>query len=608
MSVPTLRPYQVAMLDAIVASLGAGLRRVLCQASTGTGKTVAFAALLQWPGIAAWLRSLPPGPGAKLLIIAHREELLDQSLAKIQRANPGLMASIEQGDRYANSYSDVVIASIQTLAAQKFRRLDRLLGRHTFRIVIIDEAHHAASPTYRNALVRLGFLPPADATAKGGIEAATYDDVAKMEAALRGWDAVAPTDRLLVGVTATPNRTDAIGLACVFQSLVHSYGLKQAIDDGWLVPIKPWVINTSEDLDSVRTSHGDFNQKDLAEAVNCVRRNRLAVDAWKLYASDRSTIAFTVDVQHAHDLAAVFSYNGIQARAMSGETPKDERRDILTRYLSGQIQVVTNCMVLSEGTDLPRTSCILHAKPTKSATLYEQMTGRGLRLFDGKADCLILDVVDIAEKHSLQTAPILYGLPPGLKSEGEDLRQQTAALDELREKYPFFDLDAQLAKGGASVRELLDRAKTFDVWTVPSLGTLAGSVSMNWIRVGADTFRLQYPWSDGIEILSVQPDVLGHYDLSLTLRPAQGGAVRQRTIGAQIPSAQAALQLAEAFLGQERASVSKLKDKEARWRSRPASPKQIAYLQRLRVPFNPTSLTMGEASDKIDLASARRGR
>lgn len=604
---PALRPYQSDGLAATAAARDQGLNRILLKLPTGTGKTVMFAAMLQWPALKAWLETFPVNQ-RRMLVIAHREELLEQAAEKIQRANPGLMVAIEQGDRHANGYSDVVVASIQTLQAMKFRRLQRLLTRHNFRLVIVDEAHHAAAPTYRTALVHLGFLPPADISESGELEAASHDDVAQMAQALEGWDLRAPKDRLLVGVTATPNRTDAIGLGCVFQTIAYSYALRAAIEDGWLVPITPWVVETSESLDGVRITAGEFNQKDLASTVNTPARNRLAVDAWQRYAAGRSTIAFSVDVAHAHALADAFVAAGVRAKAISGETPKDERRATLSAFTRGELDIITNCMVLTEGTDLPLASCILHAKPTKSATLYEQMTGRGLRIHPGKTDCVVIDLVDIARKHSLQTAPVLYGLPPGLSAKGKNLATFERELDEFRQKHPGFDVDEAIAAGARTLEQLVARAATFDIWTVQELGAFGRGRALDWIKVSEETYRLQYPWQDGYEALTVQKDLLGHWDLSLTLRPLGGGAVRQRTLATQVASADAAAGLAEAFVLQERRSVTKLANVDAPWRKAPATENQIALLRKLRAPFNPKTITKGEASNLITSWQARKGR
>jgi len=605
LSAPTLRPYQLKAGEALEgAFFDAGQNRVLIKKPTGTGKTVWFAALLkEFPRLRAWLEQFPEKQ-RKMLVIAHREELLDQAAAKIRAQNPGLMVDIEQGPRFANRYSDVIIASIQTLQASKFKRLRDLMRFSTFRIVVVDEAHHAAAATYRTALVHLGFLPQADASDENEIEAVTDDDVAVMEKNLASWDARAPKDRLLVGVTATPNRSDAIGLGCVFQTIAFSYGLKEAINDGWLVPIKPWVIETTDSLDNVRVQRGEFNQRELADTVNNPRRNALAVEGWAAYAGDQSTLAFTVDVQHAHDLAEAFRVTGVTAQALSGETPKEERRAMLAAYTRGDLQVITNCMVLTEGTDLPRTGCILHAKPTKSATLYEQMTGRGLRIHPGKTECVIIDVVDVARRHSLQSSPVLYGLPPSLSPQGKTLQQIENEFEAFMEKHPGFDMERA---GRVTMEQLEVRASTFNIWDIPELGPVGASLAMKWVRVGTDSFRLQYPWQDGVEIVSVAPDVLGHYDVSITLRPSHGAPPRQRTLATQIDGEKKALMIAEQFVKDDRPSVVGLKGKNAGWRLRPATPGQMGLLRKLRAPMKP-NLTAGEASDLIDMANARRAR
>lgn len=604
----SLRPYQRDCQDAVARALNEGLRRLLVQAATGCGKTQIFASMWQHPQIAEWLDSLPKGRGAKYLIVAHRRELIDQALARVQSLNPGLLCSVEQEDRFANNYSDLIVASVQTLAARKHARLKRLLTRHDFRIVVADECHHAVSPSWRTALVLLGFLPPADASDKNDVEAATHEDAKQMSAALRGWDEIAPKDRLLLGFTATPNRADQIGLSAVFQAIASQYPLRQATDDGWLAPIRAWVIETSESLDEVRTTHGDFNQKDLAEAVNTVRRNRLAFDSWKLHAADRSTLAFTVDIAHAHDLARVFSYNGVNAKAISGDTPREERRQALADYTDGKIQVLTNAAVFLEGVDLPRTACVLMAKPTKSASLFEQAIGRGLRTYPGKDCCVLIDLVDVARRHTLMTPAVLYGLPPGLTLEGKTLSQAADDLDEFREKYPSFDL-AKLAGPRFTMEDLLRRAVSLDLWKVPALPPFMADRSLKWTKLGEDEYRVRYPVQDGAETLSVQKNMLGAYDVVLTVRVTgrAGLAVTQRTLAAGVAGPAEAATLAEAFVEAERPTVVKLKDPEAPWRRKAMTDKQLALLHRLGVPFAP-GLTAGAASDLIDLGMARKGR
>lgn len=603
---PTLRPYQRAQLDAIAKGLQGGLRRMLVQASTGTGKTVSLAAIPDWPPIRAWLQQFHERE-RKMLVIAHREELLEQAADKIQKANPGHWVSIEQGARYASAQADVIVASIQTLSARKCQRLRELQRRHRFRIVVYDECHHCASPTARNVLTWLGFLPPSD---NDGQESAQFDDAAVMEAVLKGWDAVAPQDQFLVGYTATPNRSDAVGLGAVFQEIVHQYPIRQAVTDQWLVPITPWIIETQSDLDAVRTTHGEFNQKDLATAVNTPHRNQMAVAAWRQYAEGLSTIAFTVDVQHAHDLADTFAGAGISAVALSGVTPPDERRRILRAFTAGEIQLVANAQLLTEGVDLPRATCVLMAKPTKSATAYTQMVGRVLRPYPGKTAAIVIDCVDVARRHSLQSAAVLYGLPPNLSAKGKSLDQLADEWEAFREQYPGLEIGTV----PKTLEELLAKARTFDIWSVPAMGDYGAGLTMRWIRLGEETFRLAYPWNDGTETLTVSKDLLGRFSVEVARKasvaliappgPIPGGPV---VLAQGVVTASAALQLAEAFLQQERRTVMRLKDQSAPWRSRPASEKQLALLRRLRIPVN-GKMTAGQASDAIDVSRARGTR
>lgn len=617
------RDYQRRNLDAIETHFfDGGINRQLCKAPTGTGKTVTFSAILEHGRLKTWRESYPPGACA-MMVIAHREELLDQAAAKIRAANPGLMVAVEQGDRVAPTGADVVVASIQTLSARKFIRLRRLVQCQKYRIVIVDEAHHAAARTYRTALAYLGFLPNANGeSADDDVESALYEDVAGMEESLAAWDKVAPKDQLLIGMTATPNRSDAIGLGCVFQSLTFTYGLRTAIDDGWLVPIVPWCVETEESLDEVHVQRGEFNQRELAKAVNKGPRNDLAVAAWQEHAEGRPTIAFTVDVAHAHDLAAAFQAHAIRAQAVSGETPKDDRRNLLRQFSDGQLDVLCNCMVLTEGTDLPVASAILHAKPTKSATLYEQMTGRGLRIhpndpagparldFQGayhKPDCVVIDLVDVTRRHCLQTAPILYGIPPGVKLEGKALAEAAEEWDALKAGHPGLDVEKAFQDGPKTLEQLRARAELVDVWRIPDLGEFGVGRRLQWTRLEADVYRIQYPWADGQERLTVEQDLVGHWQVIASYRDTTTHATSLQTIAAELQTLEAAAQAAEGFVERNRGSVAWMKATDAGWRSKPATPKQLARLVKWRIPHDPRTLTAGQASELIDLWIARKG-
>lgn len=588
-----LRPYQVQTLERLKAELLDGKNRLLVKSPTGTGKTVTFAAILQDPGFRGWLETYP-ATERKMLVIAHREELLEQAAQKIHAANPGLRVGIEQGDRVASRACDVVVASIQTLQATDYRRLDRLTAHHRFRVVIVDEAHHAAAMTYRTVLAKLGFIPLAEPNV-----AKTWRDAKTQARELAEWDTTASQDQVLIGVTATPNRKDAAGLSSVFQTIAFSYDLRQAILDRWLVPITAWTVETDTDLDDVRTMNTrDFNQRELAAAVNQEKRNQLAVAAWEEYAQGRYTIAFTVDVAHAHNLAAAFEAIGVDAVAVSGETPKDLRRQYLRAFQEGRIQLLANCMVLTEGTDLPRCDAILHAAPTQSGTLYEQRTGRGLRLFEGKEDCVVIDVVDVTRKHSLATAPTLYGLPAGIMAQGAQLEDAAAFVEEALELFPNLDIGAY---EHITLAELRARVETVDLWTLPDLGDAGKGLKLRWVRTDVDVYRLQYPWEETNEHVIVRRDLLDRFEVALTarLKDDKHAKVDDRTIIAGLADAHEALRVAEGFVAKYRSSVWRMKAAGAPWRSKPASEKQIALLKKLRAPIR-EGLTAGEASDFID--------
>lgn len=601
----SLRDYQHDMLNAIYREVVKGTRRILVRSATGTGKTVTFAHLLRHDGIRAFLDQFPESE-RRMLIIAHREELLDQAAEKMIACNPGLMVTIEQGDRYASRYSDVVIASIQTLIARDGYRLDRLMAQMQFRLVVVDECHHAAAKSYREVLHRLGFLPSPDSNTGDAGNLTDAQIVAAAEERLAEWDKVAPKDRVLIGFTATPNRSDAVGLSVVFQTIAFSYGMKDAIGDGYLVPLKPYSVETDTSLDGVKTTAGEFNQKDLASAVNTPHRNVQAFGAWKEYGEGRSTLCFTVDVQHAHDAAGVWQKAGYRFEAISGETPKEQRRALLRDFQRGEIDGLCNAMLLTEGTDLPRASCLVHMKPTKSATLYEQMTGRGLRLHpeSGKTDCVVIDMVDIARKHTLQAAPMLYGLPPELAAQGKDLKDVEREVTALREEFPNADI-AELLEGLTTIDGLRAKLKALNVWEVQQLpeGVITAT-RLDWIRLG-DVLRLSYPWRDGNETLEVTQDILGHFDVVRTFRSRDAAGVDQGTIVTGVHGMQEAAVWAEQFITDQRSTVVGMKARDAGWKGKPASPKQIAFLRRLKVPF-PPNVSSGEASRLIDVAKSRK--
>ncbi len=363
-----LRPYQAAAVDAIMRDLDECDRTMLVLA-TGCGKTRTAAEVVR--------RFLDRG---RVLWIAHREELITQARDALQRALPGVPIGIEQAGSYARvsalpSLSDrVVVASVQTLHEKRLSRFAPSL----FGLVVVDEAHHSAASSYRRVVDYFGTK--------------------------------------VLGLTATPDRGDGIGMGEVFTRVSHEYGMQRAIAEGYLSPIRAVCVDVAGlDLSSVRTTAGDLNQGQLARLLEVDSLHHQIASPLVQLAGDRSTIVFCTSVEQSSALSDViqgYLPPGRQVRHIDGGTPGPTRRRILREYESGDVQVVCNVGVLTEGFDAPRTSCIALARPTKSRALYAQMVGRGTRLFGGKDDCLLVDFRGNAGRHSLANPiDLLAGKP-----------------------------------------------------------------------------------------------------------------------------------------------------------------------------------------------------
>lgn len=366
-----LRPYQTDALDRGDEAEGRGVRRQLGVAATGLGKTIMFCALAQ-------------KRGGRALILAHRDELVSQAVAKVQEVWPGIDVGVVKAERNECD-AHVIVASVQTLSRRA--RLDQFVTAlmdpfipvEPLELVVVDEAHHAAAESYKRVLSALH---------------AGEDD-----------------GPLLLGVTATPDRGDGRGLDDLFDEIVWSYDLLWGIRSGYLSDVRGKRITVEDlDLSKVKMRGGDFDQGMAGAAMEDARSPEVIVSAWLEHARDRRTLCFTPTVALAEAIAFEFSQSGVRAEWVSGETPLDERRRILRAYANGEIEVLANCAVLTEGYDEPRTDCIIIARPTRSRALYTQMVGRGTRRHPEKTDCLVLDVVGATTIHSLVTVPSLFGL------------------------------------------------------------------------------------------------------------------------------------------------------------------------------------------------------
>ena len=358
----TPRPYQHEAVAALLAAAARGVHRPLLVLPTGTGKTIIFALLVQ-------------RRGGRALILAHRDELIQQALDKLHLVDPSLPLGVVQAAR-DDLTAPIVVASVQTLSRRA--RLARLVP--DFRTIVIDEAHHAPAPSYRRILTHC-----------------------------RAWQ---PDGPLVVGVTATPARGDGQSLQQVFDGIVYQRSLVEMMQAGYLVDLRAIQVLLQADFDALRTQRGDFVEADLETLLLAANAPAQVLAAFQAHAADRKALLFTPTVATAYAMADTFCAAGIAAEALDATTPLATRRAILQRLHTGATRVVANCAVLTEGFDEPSVDCIIVARPTQSLPLYQQMLGRGTRTYPGKTDCLLLDVVGVSTQHTLHTAATLFGCAP----------------------------------------------------------------------------------------------------------------------------------------------------------------------------------------------------
>lgn len=342
-----LRPYQQQARDRIHAEWDAGHTRTLLVLPTGTGKTIVFASVA-----ADQVRA-----GDRVLILAHRGELLEQAADKLQRST-GLVSAVEKAESTClDSWFGVVVGSVQTL--QRTARLERF-PQDYFGTIIIDEAHHAITDGYRRIL--------------------DYFSGAKV-----------------LGVTATPDRGDMRNLGEVFDSLAFEYKLTDAIKEGYLCKIMAQTIPLQLDITSVTMSGGDYAVGDLGTALDPYLEQIAAEMARRC--KSRKTVVFLPLIKTSQKFRDLLNTYGFRAAEVNGQSA--DRRQVLADFDAGKYNVLCNSMLLTEGWDCPSVDCVVVLRPTKVRSLYSQMVGRGTRLSPGKTDLLLLDFLWMTDKHEL---------------------------------------------------------------------------------------------------------------------------------------------------------------------------------------------------------------
>ena len=383
-----LRPYQQAARDKIHAQWEQGRARTLLVLPTGTGKTIVFASVA-----ADQVRA-----GDRVLILAHRGELLEQAADKLRRST-GLVSAVEKAESTClGSWFRVVVGSVQTL--QRSARLERF-PRDYFGTIIIDEAHHAITDGYRRIL--------------------DYFEHAKV-----------------LGVTATPDRGDMRNLGEVFDSLAYEYKLTDAIKEGYLCKIMAQTIPLKLDISEVGFTSGDYSLGQLGTALDPYLGQIAAEMAQRC--AGRKTVVFLPLIKTSQKFRDLLNAKGFRAAEVNGQSA--DRKEVLADFDAGKYNVLCNSMLLTEGWDCPSVDCVVVLRPTKVRSLYSQMVGRGTRLAEGKTDLLLLDFLWMTDRHELCR-------PADLVCEDREVARQMT--ENLAESGAAQDIEEAAAQAGEDV-------------------------------------------------------------------------------------------------------------------------------------------------------------
>ncbi|KGP81978.1 MULTISPECIES: DEAD/DEAH box helicase [Paenibacillus] len=530
-----LRDYQIEAQKTFFNKLILGVKRQLIVLPTGAGKTIVAASISK-------LFRDRYNNGLPIVFIAHRHELLKQTAEKMKLVWGDVKVGKVKGVDNEQE-ADVIVASTQTL----------IRGRQMVKpgLVIYDEAHHSVSKGSMKVLESLGCF-----------------------------EADGPP---LLGITATPNRLDRQALGQVYEEIVLEKSILDLILARYLCDVRGKKIVIDElDLQSVETMAGDYNEKQLGEQMGKESVIDTIVQAYLEHGESRKTIVFAVNVKQAYDIAEGLAKYDVRAKAIDGSLPEEARSKILQEFSTGVIQVLVNCMILTEGFDEPSVSCILMARPTKSESLYIQCIGRGTRLYPDKMDCLVLDVVGVTEDHSLMTLSNLF--PPGRLDLEEEEEEELdlflgVVMEEGESVVEFHERLKQIAfEYGKKMREInLFSTKTIYLWN-------SFSDRAYYISIGNQQYcyliKEEEHWWIIFENQNKQLYPLHHEPLSLEY--AQG--------------------IAENFLSNIK---TKIILKEARWRNLAMSPAQRDQLERNRIDYD-QGWTKGQASDALNDIYGRR--
>lgn len=574
-----LRNYQIEAVNTCFKEFDNGTNRQIISIPCGTGKTVIAAEIIS----KAKERS-----NKKILFVIHRDELARQTKVTVEKFLPNVKVGIEKAEQKVRGNEDLVIASVQSLGLNSSKRIEKFNPSH-FSCVIIDEAHRSVAPTYKNILNYFGI--------------GDKDNSNK--------------DILSIGLTATPNRADGTGLDQVYDKLTFFRTTEEMIKAGWLCNIKAYKFFTNTDLGGIKNTAGDFNQKQLEKVTNTDERNGVILAAYKELCLGEKTLVFCVSKAHAEEIHNLLKNQlNINCRFITDSTPKEERREIINNFEvgkveDGDIECLTNILVASEGYDNASIRNIIIARPTMSPVLLTQQTGRGLRLFEGKNHCKIIDIVDNFSRLSPVSLPTLFGIHSGFDCEGKDVLEVKQMLDELQESYPELDIEsfqnfAQLENVDyEEINIFHSNNENIPVSYIPE--EIHEVTEFQWTKYPGGIYKINLgneKLDEGkikyrrIEIVG---DLLGHYSATYISKDENLTVIESEKIKItdDEKSINDAIIKCDDYIKKNFESSLRLVDTKAQWREAPMSSGQRALLRKFNVK-HPTDMKKGQASVLID--------
>lgn len=487
----TPRNYQQNSVDKIIDAYERNVSRQLLVFATGLGKTFATCILRH-----------QFKPHKKTLFLVDRIELAYQALKAFQTADPTLSVGVEMNDHTHSKSDDVVVSSIPTIGRKGSHRIEKF-NPDDYGLVIVDEAHKSITETWSRSLNYMQVGPD------------NYDD-----------------EKLLLGVTATPNRPDGKPLKYLYDDITENLDIRWALQNGWLSDFEFIREKTKTDISGVNKNCGKFNQKQLDKAVNNEDRNAQIFKSYKKYSDGELALAYGSSVDHSKLMARLFTKNGVESRCIHAETPKHKRKKWLKMYRQREIKVIWNHSTMTYGVDLPNASTSILGRPIGSNLLYQQIIGRVLRPADdslvdemdtaeerriamelsSKPRAKIIDFHDVTKDKNVCTPATLFGFHPDLEpKEGQKFYKDVVEqLDEVEHEEQI-DVSEITDLDDIELHVEREKADLSNVLEIPNEIQMHSNKS--WVEVGEDHYEISY--TEDQKVMIANKNQLDMWDLKV---------------------------------------------------------------------------------------------